>query len=77
MLYEVITGIWELGEIKLLSNVHLMFHQDAIVKPVLSNLTDKSIFIIGYKGASISNVSIRSLSGQFIIDMSELDYGLT
>ncbi|MBB3696500.1 Ig-like domain-containing protein [Flammeovirga yaeyamensis] len=69
-------GTWELGEIVLLSDVHLMFDENAIVKPVLSNKTDKSIFIMGFAGASISNISIRSLSGQFTIDMSEISYDL-
>lgn len=69
-------GTWELGEIKVLSNVHLMFHENVIIKPVLSTLNNKSIFIIGYAGASISNVSIRSLSGQFTIDMSDIAYNL-
>lgn len=69
-------GTWRLGEIVLLSNVHLMFHEKAIVKPVLSNRRDKSIFVMGFPGASISNISIRSLSGQFTIDMSEIDYNL-
>lgn len=63
-------GTWELGEITLKSNIHLRFNPNAIVKPKLSNLTDKSIFIMGYNGANISNVSISSTSGKFTIDMS-------
>ncbi len=69
-------GTWEFGEIVLLSNVHLMFDENAIVKPVLSSKIDKSIFVLGFNNASISNVSIRAISGKFTLDMSEISYDL-
>ncbi|CAZ96032.1 iota-carrageenase [Zobellia galactanivorans] len=67
-------GTWLLGAIKLKSNIHLVFDQGAIVKPKLGNFTDHSIFEIGYTGVKVSNVSIRSNTNKFKIDMSELPY---
>ncbi|MGA9636993.1 T9SS type A sorting domain-containing protein [Flavobacterium sp.] len=64
------SGTWLFGNIKLLSNVHLIFNSNAIVKPKLASSGDSSIFEIGYTGVKASNVSIRCTSGQFKIDLS-------
>lgn len=65
-------GTWGFSEIKIKSNIHLRFNPGAIVKPKLSTLNEKSIFIMGYNGANISNISICSTSDQFTIDMSDI-----
>lgn len=74
---KIPSGIWELGEIKILSDVHLMFDENAVVKPVLSQLDNKSIFLLGFTGSEISNISIRAISGKFTIDMTHLPYNET
>ncbi|CAH8284225.1 putative secreted protein (Por secretion system target) [Mariniflexile fucanivorans] len=69
-------GTWEFNEIRLRSNVHLMFDALAVVKPYetadVNSLPNLSVFRIGYTSVKSSNVSIRALSGQFKIDLTHL-----
>lgn len=66
-------GTWHFGEIEMKSNIHLRIHQNAIIKPTInSNLPNYSIFRIGYTNYKSTNVSIRSISGLFTIDLTGL-----
>lgn len=67
-------GTWLFGDIKLKSNVHLLINGGAVIKPKLLRSGDNSIFEIGYRGYKVSNVSIRSTSGKFKIDMSGVPF---
>ncbi|WP_010182664.1 beta/gamma crystallin-related protein [Aquimarina agarilytica] len=61
-------GTYRLKFIKMLSNTHLVFHKDAIIKLPENDKTFGSVFDFG-RNESIKNVSIRGEGGKFTIDL--------
>lgn len=65
-------GTYGFTEVTLKSNVHLLIEKDAVLKPIKSISSKKSvdIFSIGQDGP-VENVSIRGLGGRFTVDLRE------
>ncbi len=63
-------GTYRLKFIKMLSNVHLVFHKDAIIKLPENDREFGSVFDFGRDASSnIKNVSVRGEGGKFTIDL--------
>ncbi|NIJ44845.1 hypothetical protein FHR24_001284 [Wenyingzhuangia heitensis] len=70
---KIPAGVYYLGNIKMKSKVHLVFHKDAIIRPIVPATGNWRIFSFGKNSETIEDVSIRGDGGKFTIDFRTPD----